>query len=161
LTVLSLSLGCAVVGRFKHDARVREELDAHQFTRPLDAVWPEALKLLTERDYEVLGRDRAVVGLKEQSTLESVFQKGFETRDLGHGKWALETNPDIKMRRFRVEGIATDRGHCRVTFYLVQAYSQDVSEDVSRDISMELALVERIEPENAERIARVADEAAK
>jgi len=124
----------------------------------LDAVWPEALTLLNESDYEVLGRDRAVVGLKEQSTLASFFQKGFETRDLGHGQWTLETNPDIKMRRVRAEGTAIDRDHCRVTFYLVQAYSQDVSEDVSRDISMELALVERIEPENAARIARVAKE---
>jgi hypothetical protein len=161
VTVLSLSLGCAVVGRFKRDARLRDELDAHRFSRSLDAVWPEALKLLTERDYEVLGRDRAVVGLEEQGSLASFFKKGFETRDLGNGKRALETNPDKRMRRYRVEGTALDADHCRVTFNLVQAYSQDISEDVDRDIFMELALVERVEPEVAKHIQAAAEESAR
>jgi len=161
VTVLSLSLGCAVVARFRRDASLRDELDAHLFARPLDAVWQEALKLLTERDYEVLGRDRAVVGLKEQTSLESFFQKGFETRDLGNGKRALETNPDKRMRRYRVEGTAIDADDCRVTFHLVQAYSQDISEDVDRDIFMEFALVERVEPEAAKHIETAAEKSAR
>jgi hypothetical protein len=57
---------------------LRDELDAHRFSRSLDAVWPEALELLTERDYEVLGRDRAVVGLEEQGSLASFFKNALE-----------------------------------------------------------------------------------
>ena len=152
LTALFLSLGCAAVGQLERASRLREQLDDHRFAQPLDAVWPQAIKLLAERDYEVLGRDRAVVGLGPQSALGSFFQKGFETRDLGGGRRALETNPDVKMRRYRAEGTTIDAGHCRVVFYVVQAKTEDVSEDEARDIHMELALIEQVEPEVAERI---------
>ncbi len=142
----------------KRDSRLRDQLDAHAFTRPLDAVWPEALRLLSERQYELIGKDRAVVGLPEQGVLGRVFAKGFETRGLGGGKRALETNPDGKMRRYRVEGTDAGNGTSRVLFYLVQASSDSPNETEARDLSMELALVNRIEPDVAERIVAAVGE---
>jgi hypothetical protein len=154
--VLALPLACALFGNLKRDARLREALDAHAFARPLDEVWPEALRLLNERQYELVGKDREVVGAREQSYLGRMFAKGFETRDLGGGKRELETNPDGKMRRYRVLGTDAGNGTSHVLFYLLQGSTDSPSETDSRDLAMELALVQRLEPEAAQHIASAA-----
>jgi hypothetical protein len=136
----------------KRDARLREELDAHRFKQPLDAVWPEAQRLVYERGYELVGRDRAVVGAGEQGTIARVFSKGHETRSVGNGRRVLETNTDGKQRRYRVQGFDGGDGTCRVVFVLVQTSQDTSSESETRDLLVELALVDRVDPEEAQRI---------
>jgi len=158
LAAVALCSGCAVVGHFQRDARMRSELDAHQFARPLDEVWPEARRLVAESGYDLVGSDREALGIPPQGALQRMLSKGYETRSLGNGKRALQTDQDMKMRRYRVEGTAIDAGHARVVFWLVQGSDQNPEESETRDTAMELALIERVEPDVAQRIAATVDQ---
>ncbi|MFL5262201.1 MAG: hypothetical protein ACJ79E_11360 [Anaeromyxobacteraceae bacterium] len=152
--LVALLLGCAVVGQYKRDARMRAELDAHEFQRPLLSAWPEVLRLLDDRGYDLVGGDRVTIGLPAQNRVQNLLSKGFDTREVGGGKLALETDQDGKLRRYRVEGTPTAADHCRIVFYVVQA-REDGGQDQTRDLPIELALVERLDPDAAERIAAV------
>jgi hypothetical protein len=152
--VVALLLGCAVVGQYKRDARMRAELDAHEFQRPLLSAWPEVLRLLDDRGYDLVGGDRVAIGVPAQNGVQHLLSKGFDTRDIGGGKLALETDQDGKLRRYRVEGTPTAADRCRIVFHVVQA-REDGGQDQSRDLSIELALVERLEPDSAARIEAV------
>jgi hypothetical protein len=154
--VIALLLGCAVVGQYKRDARMRAELDAHEFQRPLLSAWPEVLRLLNDRGYDLVGGDRVTIGLPSQNRVQHLLSKGFDTREVGGGKIALETDQDGKLRRYRVEGTPTAADRCRIVFHVVQA-REDGGQDETRDLSMELALVERLDPDAAERIAAVVE----
>jgi hypothetical protein len=154
--VIALLLGCAVVGQYKRDARMRAELDAHEFQRPLLSAWPEVLRLLNDRGYDLVGGDRVTIGLPAQNRVQNLLSKGFDTREVGGGKIALETDQDGKLRRYRVEGTPTAADRCRIVFHVVQA-REDAGQDQTRDLSMELALVERLDPDAAERIAAVVE----
>lgn len=156
---LLLACACSLFGQMKRDGRLREQLDAHQFHQPIDTVWTEARKLLADRGYDLVGHDRVAVGLDPQSALATIFAKGFETRDLGGGKRALETNQDSDLRRYRVEGVPTGPDSCRVTFYTVQANPDTPNERQTRDLGMELTLFERLDPRTAERMETAVNEA--
>jgi hypothetical protein len=157
LAALALSSGCAVVGHFQRGARLRAELDAHVFAKPLDAVWPEVQRLLVDAGYDLVGKDRAAVGAPPLNALQGMLSKGHETRERGNGRRELETDQDARMKRYRAEGTAVDAEHCRVVLYAVQGSDQSPEQDETRATALELALVERVEPEAAERIASVVD----
>src|SRR5689334_17672261 len=101
VAALALCSGCAVVGHFQRGARLRAELDAHVFAKPLDAVWPEVQRLLVDAGYDLVGRDREAVGAPPLNALQNMLSKGHETRALGNGRRELETDQDTKMKRYR------------------------------------------------------------
>ncbi len=142
-----VSLSCAGIQR---EARLRSELDAHRFEAPLPEVWPVALRLLQDRNYPVVGRDRATLGLGESNVLARFLAKGHETWATSDGRWIAETDPGPSQIRYRVEGRDTGNGTCRIVFTVLHLDPSGGTAEESRDPAMELDLVRRIEPERAQ-----------
>jgi hypothetical protein len=148
-----LSLSCAAIQR---DARLRSELDAHRFQAPLPEVWPTALRLLQERNYPVVGRDRVTLGLRGSNALAQFFAKGHETYATSDGRWVAETDAGPSQLRYRVEGRDTGNGTCRIVFTVLHLDPSGATTEESRDQEMELDLVWRVEPARAEAMVQAA-----
>ncbi|GEJ57091.1 hypothetical protein [Anaeromyxobacter diazotrophicus] len=152
----SLALSCASLAGAKRESALRRELNGYQLPRPLAAVWPDALRVLSERGVQLVGRDRATVGQPEQNTWGQLLSKGFETREDGGGRWVAESNADGERRRFRVQGTDLGRGTSIVRYVSIQAHPDDPAEDEARAIDLELALVQRVDPGAAARMLAAA-----
>lgn len=149
--LLSLAFSCATTRR---DQRLRQQLDEHPFQKPLSEVWPEALRLLAEHDYQLVGKDRAIAGQGEDGG--GALARGFETREYSGGRRAAETRPNSAEVRYRVEGVTAGGGACRIYFFALARYVPAYDQWSHRDALMELALVQRVEPEVAQRIEQAA-----
>ncbi len=143
--LLCFTCSCAAASR---ESRLRRELDAYAFQMPLSEVWPAALHLLADQDYGLVGKDRAVVG---QAGDADFLRRGFETREYSGQRRAMETMQNSAGVRYRMEGEQT-KGGCRVFFFAFTRGDPEYDKWKFRDVHMELALVQRIEPDAAERI---------
>ncbi|HET9597352.1 MAG TPA: hypothetical protein VFP65_17310 [Anaeromyxobacteraceae bacterium] len=151
-----LAGACASVGASRREGRLKDGLDGYAIDKPLEEVWPEAMKVALERGYEPVGKDRAVLGLPPQGTWGNLLAKGHETQRLGSDGLVLETNQDAEKRRYRIEGRRAGTGS-RVRFVVVQQRSEDPSEELSRDLDAELELVRRFDPAGAARLIENAE----
>ena len=147
--LLSLAGACATTRR---DQRLRDQLDAHQFPKPLSEVWPEALRLLADRDYQLVDKDREIAGQRTEDG--TPLNRGFETRQYSDGRRAAETRPNSAEVRYRVEGVSVGGDACRIYYFALHRSLPEYDRWSHRDPVMELALVQRIEPEVADRIER-------
>ncbi len=147
--------GCA---HFRAKDAERKALDDYEFQKPLQEVWPEALRLVAEADYPLNGKDRTLVGLDEQSTLGKIFAKGHETQ-LRDGKWVAESGYGRDRRRYRVVGVETGPKTSKVTYVSLKARDDLTQDEEARDTDMQLALVRRLDPAAADRIEAAANAA--
>ena len=147
-----LALSCASLGTGGRESQLRRELNSYQLPRPLAAVWPDALRVLSERGVQLVGHDRVVVGQPEQNTWGQLLAKGFETRDAGGGRWVAESNANGEQLRYRVQGTDLGHGTSLVRYFALQGKGDDPSEDETRLIDLELALVQRVDPAGAARM---------
>jgi hypothetical protein len=156
--IVMFLLACSMTAQARRDARLRAGLDAHRFHQPLSTIWPAALHLLADHGYQLVGRDRLVVGAPPAPRFKRLTAGGFET---GHSRtgFVMETMTNASGTRYRVEGQDIDEKSCRITFVAIRRTGGAPSEERSRDLDMELELVRRLEPDAAARIAQAADAA--
>jgi hypothetical protein len=152
LLLALLPCACATVGVARREARLRDLLDRHLIEKPLAEAWPEAMRVAMERGFQLVGQDRAALGLPPQSTWGNLLAKGHETQRLGADGLVLETNQDGEGRRYRIEGRPAGAAASRVRFIVVERHRDDPGEEESRDSDAELELVRRLEPEAAARL---------
>jgi hypothetical protein len=137
----------------KRTSRLRHELDEHQFQKPLAEVWPAALRLLAERRFDLVGKDRALVGQSDDWTLT---RRGFETRQYSDRRRAVETMLNSQGVQIRVEGTDIEGRSCRVVFFALPRNARDYEKWNYRDLQLEMDLVWRVEPEVAGRMEAAA-----
>jgi hypothetical protein len=154
--------GCAGLGPARaRETYLRQQLDDLEYAKPIGEVWPDVLRLLAERGYSLVGRDREKAGLPEQGFLGRLVSAGFETQQLGEEGRAVETDWDRHRLRYRVEGRCAG-GRCRIEFTSIKQDEMDPARDQRwRDREMELDLLRRVDPEAAARIEAGAEEVAK
>ncbi len=145
-----------MTAQYQHETRLRSELRGFRFHEPLQAVWPIALQVLADHGYELVGGDRSSAGQPPPGDLDGFTGDGVATRAVDH-RLVAETMEDDRGRfrhglRYRVEGIDTGGGTCRVLFTGVQRFKDSLDVDEWRDLDLELELVRRIEPGAAARI---------
>jgi len=143
---LSLICSCATT---KRASRLRHELDEHQIQKPLPEVWPAALRLLADRRYDLVGKDRVMAGQREYSNF---LRGGYETREYSDKRRATETMLNSEAVRYRVEGTDIGGQSCRVVFFALPRNAKEYDKWNYRDVQMEMDLVWRVEPEAAGRI---------
>lgn len=148
----SLALSCASFAGAKRESQLRRELNGYQLPRPLAEMWPEALRVLSDRGVQLVGRDRAVAGQPEQNSRGQLLDQGFETRDEGGGRWVAESSADGERRRYHVQGTDLGHGTSIVRYVSLQAHPGDPAEAEARAIELELALVQRVDPTSAARM---------
>ena len=152
ITTVLLLAACSMTAQARRDARLRADLDAHVFHLPLRVVWPVALHLLADHGYQLVGRDRLVVGAPPAGRFKRLTAGGFETSGYkGHGL-VLETMEDSSRSRYRLEGSEIGGKSCRLVFIAIRRTGLSPAEERSRDLDMELELARRVEPDEAARI---------
>jgi hypothetical protein len=148
-------LACASAQQ-RRDERLREQLARYTLPKTCEDVWPTALRIVAEKGYELVGKDRTRIGLPEQSGLGKFFSRGFETRSTGSGLVA-ETGADSADLRYRVEASQTGLASCRVVYTVVKVNPLDHTQREYGDPQLDLAVVREIEPERATRMAEAAE----
>ncbi len=146
----------AACARLGGPRALERRLDAYRYPKPLDEVWPAALRLLADRGFPLSGKDREVVGSAPQGAWDRFFSDGFGTRVFGPddaGRVA-ETGWNKQRLRYRVEGLPVGAGGCQIRFISIKGRMEDPAvEERFRDPEMELDLLSRLDPESADRIA--------
>jgi hypothetical protein len=160
---LALSLlGCSGPGG---QVRLREQLDAYSIPKPLAEVWPDALRFVSARGFELVGKDRRVLGQEEQSVFSKIFTAGHETQAVSGRQWKAETASNRQRQRYRVLGTQTGPERCRIEFYSLQAGDPLRDGEMGgparefRDLQLEVEFVETYDAEQARRIAAAAQRA--
>jgi hypothetical protein len=152
---------CASTGA-KREARLHAELDQYQYPQPLEKVWPQALHLLADKGYPLVGKDREAAGQSPQGTLSQLFTAGFETSKVEGRGLVLETGYDKVSFRYRVEGWSTSAGTCRIVFTRIEGNPMEASiENRVRDTQMEKELASLVDPQGEARMESAADAAAR
>ncbi len=148
-----LLAACALLGGHRS---LESRLDTYRYAKPLDEVWPAALRLLADPGFPLSGKDREVGGAKPQGGWDKFFSDGFATREFGPddaGRVA-ETGWNKQRLRYRVEGLPVGAGGCQIRFISIKGRVEDPAVDERfRDPEMELDLLSRLDPESADRIA--------
>jgi hypothetical protein len=150
----ALLLALTSCATMRRDSRLRGELDRHEFQKPLSEVWPAAIRLLAEQQFDLVGNDRAVAGQRPDS---SFLRRGFETREYSDRRRALETMQNSEGLRYRLEGTDIEGRACRINFFALRRGDPDYDKWKHRDVDMELALVREVEPETAARMEQAAE----
>jgi len=161
VAALLLADGCSLGAYGRREASLRQALDAHQFGRPCQEVWPTALRLLDERGCDLVGRDRAAVGKPGDPWWRHLVGSGFETRRASDGGLLMESRRNSTGIRYRLEGKDETRESCRVRFFAIRQTGEAPEERSSRDLALELVLVRQLEPMAATRIDAAVDSAGR
>ncbi len=133
-------------------------LESNRIPQPLPRVWPEALKLLAEKDFPLTGADRAAGGQSQQGTWGQLLSPGFETRSTGRG-YQAETGWGEGKVRYRVDGFDTGGGTSRIAYTRIEGSEDGPNEVLSQDDELSLLLVSRVDPAGAQRIEEDIDKA--
>jgi hypothetical protein len=145
--LLILAAGAAACAASARQANLRQKLDEASAARPPADVWPEVVRFLNDRGYELVGKDRELARLSPQSAIRHAMALGYETRIGKDGSRTLETNPSIEGVRIRAEGRALPGERCRVFLTALRRDDLNITDEkASRDLQLELALLERLDP---------------
>lgn len=154
--------GCA--GMRAQQARashVREAMESTTFPGACLDIWPEVLRTLAAQGLDLVGRDREIAGQPEQGAVARFFSRGFQTTQGEGGVLETGTDANRELLRMVVRGEPAGEGGCRIK---ATAYQGDPSQNPERewrDYDVELAVLARVAPEQAERIERGAEAAAR
>jgi len=154
LSLLAMA-GCASVRlAAARDDYLRESLGSFVYDMNCQSLWPEVIRLLASKGYQLVGIDRAVAGQPPQSALGNFFAEGFATRETYDGGLTVATSWDQAWVRYRATGIVVPPGRCSVTFTRdSQPDTGDPGKSVSMlDWEMALELLQRVDPAAARRI---------
>jgi hypothetical protein len=136
------------------DDYLRQSLGSFVYGMNCQSLWPEVIRLLASKGYQLVGIDRAVAGQPPQSALGNFFSEGFATRETYDGGLTVATSWDQAWVRYRATGIVVPPGRCSVTF---TRDSQPDTDDPGKSASwldweMALELLQRVDPAAAGRI---------
>jgi hypothetical protein len=151
MALVAAVAGCASVqAKRARSEQLTRALDELRYARPLDEVWSQARRLLSDKGYPLVGEDAAAVG-RSGGFLARLFSPAKETfRDEG-GALVLQTGWSRGRDRYRLEAREDERG-TRVVMTRVVEDLPDHRDKASRGLEMELELVRRVDPEAAARI---------
>ena len=144
------------------NAALATQLDDYSIPKPLPEVWPDALHFLYDRGFELVGKDRLVLGQAEQGAVAKFFSYGQETQRLANGEWRAETAANDRRQRYRVVGRRVGERGCRIRFYSVTTPDPAASLDMSkegneyRDVELEIEFIERYDAKSADRMLKAA-----
>ncbi len=152
--LLFLATACTTAAGARR-AELRRALDQARVSRAPSELWPDLLRFLHERGYPLVGDDRLAVGLGAQGSLSKLFSPGFATRVREDGSRLLETNGEERSgARVRAEALAVAGGGARLRITVLKPWDTNPHEYSEwRDEELELALLERLDPAAAARVA--------
>ena len=154
--------GCA--GMRAQQARasyVRDAMQSTTFPGACLDIWPQVLRTLAAQGLELVGQDRAVAGQPEQGAVGRFFSRGFQTTQGEGGVLETGTDSNRDLLRMVVRGTPAGANGCRIMATAFQGDPSQNPEREWRDYDVELAVLERVAPDQADRIERGAEAAAR
>jgi hypothetical protein len=150
--------------------KLRAELDALHYQKPMIEVWDAVRHLLADQGYPLAGPDAAAVGQKPMDTMARIFtaaqpthayreddgllqQLGAFRGDPSTARTGLTLETGWFRTRVRYRADAFDEpGGIRVVFTRIDEDPTSHRERPTRDLDEELSLARRLDPEAAARI---------
>jgi hypothetical protein len=129
------------------DAFPRDALGVHVYPRPCPSLWPEVLRLLASKQFQLVGTDRAAAGQPPRSGMANFFSLGFQTEDSNDGRLLVATDWNAASIRYQASGTAVPPSGCVVVFTRFADVDGDGSSKVESwtDWQMALELLRRID----------------
>jgi hypothetical protein len=133
------------------------EVSGYRYRQPVDAVWPQVRRLLSDYGLTLVGKDAPPVG-PATGLLQQLTSVGRETSSTPEGGLMLESDWTNGGRRWRAEAWPEGAG-CRVTLTkIAENPSHRGHDDWSvRDYPLELELIRRVDPDGAARLDDLID----
>ena len=146
LAPLLLAAACTTAASARQ-ARLRADLDRTRLERAPAEIWPQVLKFLQARGFELAGGDRKVVGLEQRSALVEAFSPGHGTRVRADGSRVSETGKNGEGLRIRAEGLALPGGGSRVVLTTLKRDDMNPGLEIeTRDLELEVLLLAQLDP---------------
>jgi hypothetical protein len=119
----------------------------HVYPRPCPSLWPEVLRLLASKQFQLVGADRAAAGQPPRSGIANFFSMGFQTQDLHDGRLLVATDWNAASVRYQASGTAVPPAGCVVVFTRDSDAAGDDSSKVESwtDWQMALELLRRVD----------------
>jgi hypothetical protein len=156
--VLLAATGCATLAHGgARPAYIADAMRTYPFPRPCEELWVDALKLVAEQGFHLVGADRKLVGQEEQGFITNFLNRGHATTRDDDGVFETETDANRQGFRYLIRGKPGEKKTCFVTFTGIQEEKVNATENRFRDYDQELLLLSRIDPAAAARILEAAD----
>jgi hypothetical protein len=152
--------GCATLTHGgKRQAYVADAMRAYPFPKACEVIWVDALTVIAEQGFQLVGNDRKLVGQEEQGFITSFLNRGHATTRDDDGVFEAETDANRQGLRYLVRGKPGEKNVCFVTYTGIQEDKANSTDTRYRDFDQELLLLSRVDPAAAARILDEADRA--
>jgi predicted small secreted protein len=138
-------------------AYVRDSMRDYRFPRACEALWVDALKVISSQGFDLVGSDRELAGQEKQGVVSNFLNRGHATWRNDDGLFEAESDSDRQGLRFVIRGKPAGPDGCFVTYTAVQEDKANSTETRNRDYDQELLLLSRIDPGAAAKIYEGAD----
>lgn len=160
VAVLLAATGCASLAHGgARPAYVADAMRNYAFPRPCEELWVDALKLVAEQGFGLVGADRKLVGQEEQGFITNFLNRGHATTRDDDDVLETETDSNRQGFRYLIRGKPGEKKTCFLTFTGIQEEKVNATESRHRDYDQELLLLSRVDPAAAARILEAADRA--
>jgi hypothetical protein len=140
-------------------AYVRDTMREYRFPKACEELWVDALKVIADQGYGLVGSDRELTGQEKQGVITNFLNRGHATTKDDNGTFEAESDSDAQFVRFLVRGKPAGPGGCFVQYFYILDDRNNSVEKRHRDYEMELTLLSKVDPAAAARIAEAADTA--
>jgi len=154
------TVGCSTVaGGGARPTYVRDAMENYRFPKACDALWGNALAVIAAKGYGLAGTDRQLAGQDRQGAIPGFLNPGHATTRDDRRAYESVSDANDKDQRYMVQGRPAGTDGCYVQYFSIL---DDLINSVGRsyrDYDMELALLSRVDPAAAARIAQGEDKA--
>jgi hypothetical protein len=155
LAAVLAALSACVTEAGARRATLQRALDEARVARSPAEIWPEVQRFVFDQGFPLVGDDRLAVGKPVQGGLSRLFSLGFQTRVRDDGSRVLESDPLASTGiRARAEARALPGGGSLLRLRFIRGTDPNpMNQTEFRDEPAELALLERVDPAAAARVA--------
>ncbi len=140
-------------------AYVRDTMREYRFPKACEVLWVDALKVIAEQGFGLVGSDRELAGQEKQGVITNFLNRGHATTRDDDGVFEAVSDSNSQGLRFVVTGRPAGADGCFVQYFTVQEDRANSTETRYRDYDQEILLLARVDPAAAARVLEAADKA--
>lgn len=140
-------------------AYVRDTMREYRFPKACEVLWVDALKVIAEQGFGLVGTDRELAGQDKQGVITNFLNRGHATTRDDDGVFEAASDANGQGLRFLVTGKPAGADGCFVQYFAIQEDRANSTEVRHRDYDQEVLLLARVDPAAAARVLEAADKA--
>jgi hypothetical protein len=155
-----IAAGCATLTHGgARNAYVANAMREYRFPVACEKLWPDALRMLAQEGFSLVGTDRELAGQDKQGAITNFLNVGHATTLDDKGVYESETDWNSTRFRYQVRGAMAGKDGCFVNFVGIQEDRTNSTERRHRDYEKEFYLLSVVAPAEGARISAEADKA--